>query len=117
MKLEDAKRLNRTGLVELSKLSGHPNYIDKLEKMVAVDRYKQDLVHVFSYRHKGGIFARTNGLNERYLSANFEWALDYLEAVGKDKGIVAIGWLDILCTCHDEETLNDAFLYMVRPSD
>ena len=111
MKLEHAKELKREGMVELSKLSGHANYISELANWAAVDRRKDDLVYVFSYRHIGGKFEPTSDLGDRYLSSNYSWALDYLN--GKEKeGKIAIGWLDILCTCHDEETLIDAFGYM-----
>ncbi len=137
MKLEHARRLNRSGIVELEKLSGHPNYIARLADWAAVDRLPSDKVYVFSYRHLNGLFASTDGgnLGDRYLSGNYEWALDYLEKneekmkleegtvattatsralcnTTKTESHVAIGWLDILCTCHDEETLMDAFGYM-----
>jgi len=120
MKLNHAKRKNRSGLVELSKLSGHPNYVSCLKDWAAVNRHADDKVHVFSYRHQGGIFAPTDGLGDRYLSANYEWALNHLDEMmnknGDDNddndGYGGIGWIDILCTCHDEETLMDAFGYM-----
>ena len=108
MKLEHAKRSNREAIVELRGLSGHPNYIPRLAEWAAVDRRRDDEVYVFSYRHKGGEFSSTDGMGDRYLSANYEWALDYLD----NKDNADIGWVDILCTCHDEETLMDAFGYM-----
>jgi len=111
MKLDNATHLEREGMVELSKLSGHPNYIPELANWAAVDRRKDDEVYVFSYRHQGGKFATTSELGDRYVSANYAWALDYLNCKELE-GKVAIGWVDILCTCHDEETLMDAFGYM-----
>ena len=117
MKLKHAKRLKRKGLVELSKLSGHPNYTPELSQWAAVDRMKEEKhgeIYVFSYRHQDGIFGATDGLGDRYMSANYKWALEYLNEKEEqnDNNQIAIGWLDILCTCHNGETLMEAFGYM-----
>jgi len=72
--------------VELSKLSGHPNYVSCLKDWAAVNRHADDKVHVFSYRHQGGVFAPTDGLGDRYLSANYEWALNHLDEMMNKNG-------------------------------
>ncbi|GFH52414.1 predicted protein [Chaetoceros tenuissimus] len=117
MKLHDALRLKREGIIKLENLADHPNYIEQLDDWAAVDRRATDQVYVFSYRHENGVFSDTQSLGKRYMSANYKWALDFMEQKYdemKDKKAetVPIAWLDILCTCHDNETLQDAFGYM-----